>query len=610
MAPQIKARRPISTAALVGLASLVAAAAQEGADAALVEGPATELPTVSVLTPPKPAYRSLGEAYNLYAEWARAWPESAELLDLGRSRSGQPLFGLRIGAPGGQALAERNTLLCFGGLDGMSLSGSEGVLAIAADLLRAPKLLPPDVAIVCMPWASPDGLTAQLSWIRGEGQCTLGRNGLPVDDDLDDAIDEDGPDDVDGDGRVVSMLVEDENGLWRRGQDPRFLVEYGLGQGPRYRLLREGRDDDGDGLFNEDGPGGVRLDRNFPYNWLGPRSPISPGPMPLSEPGSQAVAKLIESPLVFGAIFFEGSEGRLVSASTSRLIRGEEDYFVQSELGRHVEGSELAQLAQEVFQETVGTSISEESIPTVRVPGSPLTWALHAYGVPAMRVSTWGPNLGLDRSSASIPAGFTARNEGSAIMDVPRLMAEELGNLVAASSKGKSWIPQVPWTDWLDERRGGIGFVDWHPVELSGLGQVLVGGWESLTVQNPPEDQLAKTVAGSVAFVRGLLEALPSVSVEIASATRDGELCTISATARGIGRLPADFFSPGGMRIELVLPEGSSLIAGALEVDFAPAKSEAQSEEWLVFAPADALVRIQLVLVATGEIVASCEVRP
>ena len=98
----------------------------------------------------------------------------------------------------------------------MSLSGSEGVLAIAADLLRAPKLLPPDVAIVCMPWASPDGLTAQLSWIRGEGQCTLGRNGLPVDDDLDDAIDEDGPDDVDGDGRVVSMLVEDENGLWRR----------------------------------------------------------------------------------------------------------------------------------------------------------------------------------------------------------------------------------------------------------------------------------------------------------------------------------------------------------------------------------------------------------
>ena len=108
-------------------------------------------------------------------------------------------------------------------------------------------------------------------------------------------------------------------------------------------------------------------------------------------------------------------------------------------------------------------------------------------------------------------------------------------------------------------------------------------------MQNPPEDQLAKTVAGSVAFVRGLLEALPSVSVEIASATRDGELCTISATARGIGRLPADFFSPGGMRIELVLPEGSSLIAGALEVDFAPAKSEAQSEEWLVFAPCHVL---------------------
>ncbi|MFT6041972.1 MAG: hypothetical protein ACI9C2_002149, partial [Gammaproteobacteria bacterium] len=422
MAPKIKAGRLIPTTALLGLASLVAAAAQDGAVPEAVDTATTELPTVSVLTPPKPAYRSLGESHDLFAEWARAWPESAELLDLGKSRGGQPLFGLRIGAPGGLALAERNTLLCFGGLDGMSLSGSEGVLAIAADLLRVPALLPPDVAIVCVPWASPDGLIAQLGWIRGEGQCTLGRNGLPVDDDLDDAIDEDGPDDVDGDGQVLSMLVEDENGLWQRGRDPRFLVEQGQGQGPRYRLLREGNDDDGDGLFNEDGPGGVRLDRNFPSNWLGPRSPVSPGPMPLSEPGSQAVAKLIESPLVFGALFFEGSSGRLLEAAADGLYRQDGGQLIGSVSYRR---PALYTLGYELFLETVTSSRAFGGANIVQTPGSPITWATQAFGVPAMSVSTWGPNLGADRSSASIPASFSTRDDVLPSLDAPRVMAEE-----------------------------------------------------------------------------------------------------------------------------------------------------------------------------------------
>ena len=50
---------------------------------ALAQDAATELvdevPTVSVLTPPKPAYRDLEEIHDLLAEWARADPVGGEI---------------------------------------------------------------------------------------------------------------------------------------------------------------------------------------------------------------------------------------------------------------------------------------------------------------------------------------------------------------------------------------------------------------------------------------------------------------------------------------------------------------------------------------------------
>ena len=559
-----------------------------------------EVPTVSVLIPPKPAYRDLAETSELFSEWARAWPASAEYVDLGKSRGDLALFALRVGAPGGMPLMDRRTLLCIGGLDGISLAGSEAVLAIAADLLREPTLLPRDVSVLCIPWANPDGLAAQLAFTRGERPCTRGRNALEVDDDLDDLFDEDGADDIDGDGLVTSMLVEDLDGIWQRAADDRFLVKAGLGEGPRFSLYREGRDDDGDGEFNEDGPGGVRLDRNFPSEWCGPRSSLSPGSLPLSEPSSLAIAKLLEAPGVFAALYFEGSTGSVQGASEFAQVGADAK-------NRRVEGSSLlVDLVHELFTKVIGPDGAAESRLPISDPGSPATWAWRQLGVPSMRVSAWGPELGTERGTASQTAMFSIRDEGQVVRVMPAEHGEEYGQLACPDG---SLI--MPWQIWLDERRGGIEFVDWHPVALEGVGNVLVGGWEALSVQNPPEDQLSDGVAGSVSLVRGVLEALPAISLEITTASRDGELCTLKAVVQSTGVLPGDFFDRGGKQIRLSLPGGARLIAGAEETLWIPSEENSMlTIEWLVFAPVDALLKVQLVSAADEEIESEKEVRP
>ncbi|MCP4659328.1 MAG: hypothetical protein GY856_28290, partial [bacterium] len=78
---------------------------------------------------------------------------------------------------------------------------------------------------------------------------------------------EDDFDDLNGDGRITKMRIPDPAGEWLpHSDDPRLMVKQDSTKGwvGRYRLLTEGRDDDGDGLYNEDPVEGIAVDNNFP----------------------------------------------------------------------------------------------------------------------------------------------------------------------------------------------------------------------------------------------------------------------------------------------------------------------------------------------------------
>jgi len=95
-------------------------------------------------------------------------------------------------------------------------------------------------------------------------------NGRPVNEDNDDAVDEDGPDDLNGDGYITMMRQIHPEGKWLKIEDNPVLMkraDNGKGEVGQYRLMREGIDNDGDGKINEDGPGGCNPGYNFPHDF-------------------------------------------------------------------------------------------------------------------------------------------------------------------------------------------------------------------------------------------------------------------------------------------------------------------------------------------------------
>ncbi|MDX1632095.1 MAG: hypothetical protein R3234_09550, partial [Thermoanaerobaculia bacterium] len=95
-----------------------------------------------------------------------------------------------------------------------------------------------------------------------------GGNTQPIDRDVDGLVAEDGYDDLNGDGVITWMRIPDPAGSWLpHPEEPRVMVRADplKERAGAYRMVREGRDDDGDGKYNEDGSEGVEVDRNFAH---------------------------------------------------------------------------------------------------------------------------------------------------------------------------------------------------------------------------------------------------------------------------------------------------------------------------------------------------------
>jgi len=117
-------------------------------------------------------------------------------------------------------------------------------------------------------------------------------NGRPFNDDTDDQTDEDGYNDLDGNGIITQMRMKSPDGIWIPVDgEPRLMRKADASKGEKgiYKLYSEGIDDDGDGQYNEDVPGGTNVNINFPhlFRHFGRRSGLYPG----SEPESAVLLK-------------------------------------------------------------------------------------------------------------------------------------------------------------------------------------------------------------------------------------------------------------------------------------------------------------------------------
>jgi poly(3-hydroxybutyrate) depolymerase len=236
--------------------------------------------------------KELGDAL---ADLARRFPDRCRLVSIGKSIEGRDIPLLEITDRRSGSASEKPAVWIEGAIHGNEASSSMAVLYAAWQFAANPERsrtvdrLLGRTTLYAAPVVNPDALHHYLTEPHSHWRPRF--NYRPHDADGDGRVDEDGYEDLDGDGEIGQMYVEDPQGPFvRKGE----RIVRGDGS-PRYRVVgREGRDDDGDGRFSEDPPGGVNLNRNFPVGFR-PRRDFEGmrGPRALSEPETRAIVDAV-----------------------------------------------------------------------------------------------------------------------------------------------------------------------------------------------------------------------------------------------------------------------------------------------------------------------------
>ena len=148
-----------------------------------------------------------------------------------------------------------------------------------------------DQTFYICPVVNPDGLYNSIE--KGISQR---QNSMKRDDDKDGKINEDGYDDLNGDGHITRFRYKDSKGRYVIDDvDPRVMVRLGQGQKTdkqRYSVITEDKDNDGDGERGEDSERGIDLNRNFPEGWWRDDGMAGgQGDYPTSSPEIHAIAE-------------------------------------------------------------------------------------------------------------------------------------------------------------------------------------------------------------------------------------------------------------------------------------------------------------------------------
>ncbi len=253
----------------------------------------------------------------------RAHPRLVQVTTLARSAGGRAVQAVRLGA-GGDVDA-RPALLVVANAYGPHVVGSEIALAAAQRLAArygrdsaATRLLD-DVTLYVIPRANPDAAEAFFQRPLAE----RATNGAREDDDRDGASDEDGPSDLNGDGVVTMMRVADPAGEWMTdAADPFLMRRATASRGERggWTVHVEGVDDDRDERWNEDGPGGTDVNKNFSYEY--PWFTAGAGIHQLSSDEARAVTDFVVAHPNVAAAYVLGPQDNLIRPWEFRRTTG------------------------------------------------------------------------------------------------------------------------------------------------------------------------------------------------------------------------------------------------------------------------------------------------
>jgi hypothetical protein len=270
------------------------------------------------------SYEEVTEALNALHN---AYPALTKLDVVGKSEEGREIYALTINNPKtGDELSKPGVYL-DGNIHGNEIQAAEVILYYANMLLtkygeneKVTKVVDKNVHYL-IPVVNVDGRYHFFADAHTPSSSRSIR--IPKDDDNDGLFDEDAPDDLDGDGSITQMRIKDPFGQYKADpEDKRVLVRIKPGEQGEYTLLgSEGIDNDKDGKLNEDAEGQVDPNRNWGYDWRPEYVQSGAGNFPLSGVGLKAISDyLVARPNIIIGFAFHNSGGLWLRVPSEKSI--------------------------------------------------------------------------------------------------------------------------------------------------------------------------------------------------------------------------------------------------------------------------------------------------
>ncbi|MGZ8518266.1 MAG: M14 family metallopeptidase, partial [Chitinophagaceae bacterium] len=250
----------------------------------------------------------------------KAYPNLAKLESIGKSYDGRDLWCIAITDYSKGDANKKPGMYIDGNIHSNEVQGSEFALYTAWYLTESfndnkfIKELLTDKIFYIVPTINPD---ARDSFFKNPNNANSPRSGVvPVDNDMDGLVDEDGYDDLDGDGSIVTMRRKSLNGRFNIDpSNPNRMIAAGNDEKGEYEILgQEGIDNDGDGQVNEDGAQ-FEYDPNRDWGWNWQPNYVQGGAYkyPFSLPENRAVMEFVmKHPNIAAAQSFHNAGGMIL----------------------------------------------------------------------------------------------------------------------------------------------------------------------------------------------------------------------------------------------------------------------------------------------------------
>ncbi len=334
------------------------------------------------------------------------------------------------------------------------------------------------------------------------------------------------PQDIDGDGRILTMRIPDVDGGWMEHPDePRVMVPVGPLGAPagvtRYRLLAEGVIENYDGFTIDQprDPAGLDMNRNFPAGWG--VDVLGSGDHPLSEPEILALVRAVKArPNVCGYNAFHTAGGFMLRPSSNQPDSKlpPEDVFIFKKFGEH--STPLTSYPVHSVYEDLTWDKSRV------MGGAGDDWAYDHLGVYSWTTEFWD-------------AIYRATGEHSPT-DVWYV--------------GPTPAQDLAVCKWSDTHAPG-SYVAWYSHEHPQLGRVELGGVNAMyTWTNAPSSMLKAEVAPHTDVAIYQAMASPRLEIKLAEAhSLGGDVWRVRVGVANTGWLPTDV-TQLARSMKLVLP--------------------------------------------------------